>query len=53
MDISKIKTPFVYSTEMYNSEKKEWKEPEKRFYVKEQNVIFFPNNNMRRNFKKL
>ena len=51
MDLTKINTPFVYYVEMYDSEEKEWKKPEKRFYAVKQNIYDFPNNSMRRNFK--
>ncbi len=52
MEISKIKTPFVYLVEMYDPENKKWKQAEKRFYAVEQDVSNFPDNKMRRNFKK-
>ena len=52
MDISNIKTPFIYSVEMYDSKNKKWKNPEKRFYAVKQDVSNFPDNKMRRNFKK-
>lgn len=45
-----IKTPFVYSVEMYDSKSKSWKK-EIRFYATEQNISDFPDNKIRKNFK--
>ena len=53
MNISKIKTQFIYSVEMYDCVNKVWKPKEKRFYAKNQNISDFPNNKMRRKFNKL
>ena len=48
-----MKGKFVYEVEMYDSKNERWKEKETRYYNVKQNVEDFPDNKMRRNFKKI